>query len=258
MSVKRKLLFVFFLAIFLAGSYFAYVQLHPFFLPDTTPAQTTVPPPPPPPVVTPYVPPSAPEPAVQIPEEEEPDEEEPDPGLVLPVGRLVLTRERTEYVNKSLTLVIPALDKVIPVHDGTSEAVLHAMEAGLYEYAQLPGWGTRNVSLAGHRNTSRGGIITDNAPFYYVDLLKEGDYLYLHDYEWVYRYEWESCFIIEQDDWSVIRTTEYSVVTITSCHPIGISNQRIVVRGRLVEILPYQPGFDFIPSRIDNTATSAD
>jgi sortase (surface protein transpeptidase) len=43
----------------------------------------------------------------------------------------------------------------------------------------------------------------------------------------------------------MIRTAGYSCLTITSCHPIGISDHRIVVRGRLDEIFPYSPDYDF-------------
>ncbi|MDR0469301.1 MAG: class E sortase, partial [Peptococcaceae bacterium] len=173
-------------------------------------------------------------------------ESEEDPSSSLPVGKLVITNERKQYEDQTLTLAIPALDLTCPVYDGTSTEVLNQMGAGLYEYAQLPGRGNRNTSMAGHRNTSRFGIITDNAPFYYIDLLKEGDFLYLYDDESIFRYAWEFCEIVEQDDWDVIRTAGYPCLTITSCHPIGISDHRIIVRGRLDDIFPYQADYVFL------------
>ncbi|MPM00129.1 hypothetical protein SDC9_46352 [bioreactor metagenome] len=134
------------------------------------------------------------------------------------------------------------------VHDGTDDNDL-AKGVGLYDYAQLPGEGNRNVSLAGHRNGVSNGKITDRAPFYYIDTLKDGDYLYLTDSEHIYRYLWESCVIVEADDWSPIYTTGSSCLTITSCHPIGVSDHRIVVRGTLDEILPYDKNFDYIAAQ---------
>ena len=162
----------------------------------------------------------------------------------LPVGKLVVTPERKAYVEDSLTLYIPAIEVTRPVHDGTDEAGL-TRGVGLYEYAQLPGEGNRNVSLAGHRNGLSNGKITDRAPFYYIDTLGEGDYIYLYDSEHIYRYVWESCEIVEEDDWDPIRTTGYSCITLTSCHPIGISDHRIIVRGVLDEILDYDPDYEF-------------
>ena len=241
MSTKRKILFVFFIILTIAGSAVAIQNLWPYLrriVEDPIPTAS---------VTTPVEQPDneEPSPALQIPDEDTPPEE-PSPGNILPVGKLVITKDRKAYADASLTLVIPELNLTCPVYNGTTTEVLSKMGAGLYDYAQLPGAGNRNTSMAGHRNTRRNGIITDKAPFYYIDRLKEGDYLYLYDDESIYRYLWYFCEIVEIDDWSVIRTTDYSCITITSCHPIGISDHRIVVRGKLDEIFPYSEDFDFI------------
>lgn len=181
---------------------------------------------------------------------EEPAPEESD---ALPVGKLVISPERTAYEDGALTLTIPALGVVRTVHDGTDSEDLQK-GVGLYEYAQLPGEGNRNVSIAGHRNGISNGKITDRAPFYYVDTLMEGDYLYLADSENIYRYLWESCTIVEADDWTPIYTTGSSCITLTSCHPIGVSDHRIVVRGTLDRIFPYDDAFDYQASQTDDKA----
>ena len=142
--------------------------------PAPTPSPTAVPLPEPVPEGTPEPEPTA----SAIPEEVD--------GL--PVGKWVITAERKAYVEDSLTLYLPAIQITRAVHDGTDAATLNR-GVGLYEYAQLPGEGNRNVSLAGHRNgLDKNGNITDHAPFYYVDQLGEGDYLYLYDSQHVYRY----------------------------------------------------------------------
>lgn len=178
---------------------------------------------------------------------------EPEEVDGLPVGKLVVTEEREAYVDDSLTLYIPALNVKRSVHNGTDDDTLDR-GVGLYEYAQLPGEGNRNVSMAGHRNGLSNGKITDRAPFYYIDTLGEGDYLYLYDSDSIYRYLFEYTEIVEADDWDPIRTTGYSCMTITSCHPIGVSDHRIVVRARLDEIISYDSSYAF-PSNTEEVAS---
>ncbi|MDR0469376.1 MAG: class E sortase [Peptococcaceae bacterium] len=171
-----------------------------------------------------------------------------DPVDMLPHDKLFITSERRRYQDQDLTLIIPKLKKTLPIYDGVSIEVLNK-GVGLYDYAQLPGKGNRNVSVAGHRNTSRFGIITDNAPFYYIDRLEDGDYLYLVGKEEVYRYLYEDTKVIEADDWGPIYSQGFSCLTITSCTPIGIGSHRIVVRGRLDEIFALTEDFSFPVNR---------
>ena len=179
---------------------------------------------------------------------EEPAPSVPPTGVVdgLEVGKWYITPERKAYREGSLTLSLPAISISRAVANGTDAAALNR-GVGLYEYAQLPGEGNRNVSLAGHRNgLDKNGNVTDRAPFYYVDLLGEGDYLYLYDGTSIYRYLYQSTWVVEADDWAPIATTGESCLTITSCTPIGVSDHRIVVRGVLDEIFPYSKDFDFV------------
>ena len=101
------------------------------------------------------------------------------------------------------------------------------------------------MSIAGHRNGRRNGIVNDKAPFYYIDTLEEGDYMYLSDKENIYRYVWHSSDIVESNDWGPIYSQGFSSLTLTSCHPIGISSHRIVVRGKLNAIFPFDDDFEY-------------
>ena len=187
-----------------------------------------------------------------------PSETPEETGDELPVGVWAITEERQAYVEDSLTLYIPCIDITRAVHDGTDEATLNR-GVGLYEYAQLPGEGNRNVSMAGHRNgIDKNGNITPYAPFYYIDQVGEGDYLYLYDSEHVYRYLYEKTWVVEPDDWGPIATAGYSCITITSCTPIGVSDHRIVVRGALDQIFDYTEDFDFIAHVPEEEATESD
>lgn len=177
-------------------------------------------------------------------------EEDPPPRI-----GLFITESRKQYQDSSLILRIPVLNLTTYVCDGTERDDLRR-GVGMYDYSQLPGEGNRNVSLAGHRNNIVSGKITDDAPFYYIDTMAEGDYLYLYNGKNVYRYCYLDTSVIEQDDWSVIYTQGFSCITITSCHPIGISDHRIVVRGKLDNILPYSEDFDFLASKPESPALS--
>lgn len=187
-----------------------------------------------------------------------PSETPEETGDELPTGVWAITEERQAYVEDSLTLYIPCIDITRAVHDGTDEATLNR-GVGLYEHAQLPGEGNRNVSMAGHRNgIDKNGNITPYAPFYYIDQVGEGDYLYLYDSEHVYRYLYEKTWVVEPDDWGPIATAGYSCITITSCTPIGVSDHRIVVRGALDQIFDYTEDFDFIAHVPEEEATESD
>lgn len=174
-----------------------------------------------------------------LPEEPEPAPEEPaNEEDNLPHDKLFITVERQHYKAGDLRLVIPRISFDKGVEDSTSEADLERAP-GLYAYAQLPGEGNRNVSIAGHRY---------KRDFYYIDTVVTGDYMYLVDAEHVYRYLHESSFVIEPDDWGPIYSQGFSCLTTTTCTPIGISDHRLVVRGKLDAIFPYTEDFEFLMS----------
>ena len=132
----------------------------------------------------------------------------------------------------------------MPVLDGVDAQTL-LRGVGLYDYAQLPGEGGANTSIAGHRNGLRGGKITDNMPFYYINTLTEGDYLYLQDSEQIYQYLWECTEVIEPSNWGPIYNQGYACVTLTTCTPIGVADHRLVVRGALVDTIPLSGDYDY-------------
>lgn len=166
----------------------------------------------------------------------------------LPHDKLFITVERQKYEDGDLQLVIPKLEIDDPIWDGTTDADL-AKGACLFDYAQLPGEGNRNVSLAAHRNGRRGGIVTDDGLFYYIHELAEGDLLYLHDKEKIYVYRYLDTKVVEADDWGPIYSQGFSVLTLTSCEPIGISTHRMIVRADLQEIVDYDPNYVYDASK---------
>ena len=171
-----------------------------------------------------------------------------NPALVedngLPKDQLYVTDARKGYADGALRLIIPKLGVDVPVLDGVDAQTL-LRGVGLYDYAQLPGEGGANTSIAGHRNGLRGGKFTDNMPFYYINTLTEGDYLYLQDSEQIYQYLWECTEVIEPSNWGPIYNQGYACVTLTTCTPIGVADHRLVVRGALVDTIPLSGDYDY-------------
>jgi sortase A len=132
-------------------------------------------------------------------------------------------------VGEPLTrLEIPKIDVDVVVVEGTTLSALQA-GAGHYPKTPLPGE-DGNVAIAGHRTTY-------GKPFNRMDELSPGDKVILTTPIGRHVYEVETRpRVVEFDDWSVIR--EYpkngSFLTLTSCHPEGSADYRIVVRARLI------------------------
>lgn len=177
--------------------------------------------------------------------------EEPEDGL--PTDKVFVTDTRKNYQSGDLRLIIPKLDVDESILNGVDEQTLLQGE-GLYDYAQLPGEGRANTSIAGHRNWIRGGKITLDQPFSFLDTLVEGDYLYLVYGENIYQYLFEYQEVVEPDDWGPIYKTDHSCVTLTTCTPVGVSDHRLIVRGALVDIIPLSDDYAY-PANAEEEAS---
>lgn len=167
--------------------------------------------------------------------EEEDAQPDGDPVMDLTDATLTASVTREAYTDSSMRLVIPKLQLDLPVLDGTSVSTL-LRGIGLYDGSQLPTEDNANVSIAGHRNDIRHGKVIDTYPFYRLNTLTEGDYLYLVYQEQVYQYQWEGTWVIEPTDWTVIDNQGHDCLTLTTCTPIGVADHRLVVRGELVNV----------------------
>jgi sortase A len=156
-------------------------------------------------------------------------------------------------------IVIPDIDVDTVVVSGTSPAALRA-GAGHYPSTVLPGQ-DGNVGIAGHRTTY-------GRPFNRIDELSGGDEIWLQtpvgDFQYVVsappaggdcraysemdeaRPDSAAC-VTHPRDWSVVGETDDAVLTLTSCHPKGSAQQRIIIRAELAERHPpgtYDDGED--------------
>lgn len=125
-------------------------------------------------------------------------------------------------------LEIPKLNVDVVVVEGTSLAALRA-GAGHYPDTPLPGE-PGNVAIAGHRTTY-------GRPFNRLDELTAGDKVILTTPIARHVYEISGDpFVVEPTDWSPIEEfpRRGSFLTLTSCHPEGSADYRIVTRARLI------------------------
>jgi sortase A len=112
-------------------------------------------------------------------------------------------------------------------------ATLSQLRAGPVHYPESdrPG-GAGNLAIAGHRSTY-------GSPFWAIDELIEGDTIHVMDRqgrEWVYAYQEQR--VVEPTDVWVIgedpRATGVPTITLTTCHPRGSAQLRLIVWGELV------------------------
>jgi len=123
-------------------------------------------------------------------------------------------------------LYIPRIDLGVEIFDGTTPEILKK-GPGVYPEGVKPGQ-HGNLCIAGHRNAHK-------CEFWYLDRVKPGDPIFVTIGEVSYRYETERVWVIARNDWSVIKPTGYNCVTLTTCHPLGSTEKRLVVRARLVQ-----------------------
>lgn len=125
-------------------------------------------------------------------------------------------------------LEIPKLDVDVVVVEGTSLAALRA-GAGHYPESALPGE-RGNVAIAGHRTTY-------GRPFNRMDELAPGDKVILTTPVARHVYEISGDpFVVAPTDWSPIEEfpERGSFLTLTTCHPEGSADYRIIARARLI------------------------
>lgn len=158
-----------------------------------------------------------------------------------PEDTLFIERDRAEYKDRDLRLIIPSMNINDDVMNGTSNSSLkHG--PGLYDVAQIPRPGYNvNTSLAGHRaGYGRYGNL-----FKEIEELKENDRIYLVDKEYIYIYEYVDSKVVEPSDISVLYLQGFTCLTLTSCHPLGSNTQRIVVRAKLIDYIEYKEDYEY-------------
>lgn len=134
---------------------------------------------------------------------------------------------RTIEPGEALTRIqIPALGVDTIVVEGTTLSALQA-GAGHYQDSALP-CEQGNAAIAGHRTTY-------GKPFAEVDDLAAGDQITLETPvgRCTYRVTGRP-FITTPTDFGVLDPGSGSALTLTTCHPPGSAEQRLIVRAKLI------------------------
>ncbi|MEG0803636.1 MAG: sortase, partial [Pygmaiobacter sp.] len=75
---------------------------------------------------------------------------------------------------------------------------------------------------------------------------------------YLFTYEYVETKVVKADDWSMMYCTEdYSAITLSSCHPMSTSEDRMCVRGRLLSITLLEGAVPLTAEEIHQGARSA-
>lgn len=140
---------------------------------------------------------------------------------------LSVVYETIPAVNENFaTMTIYKLNRILPIIQGTEEKQL-SQGVGHVLSSVLPGEND-NLVLAGHRETSFRGL----------DKLIIGDLIHIQTDLGEFIYEVDNTRIVEDNDTSVIISTDYASLTLVTCYPfnwVGSAPQRYIVTATLIQ-----------------------
>lgn len=127
-------------------------------------------------------------------------------------------------------IVIPAIDVDLPIYHYTSDDVL-TVGVGHLENSSLPvGGESTHCLLTGHSALPEAKLFSD------LEKLELGDKFYIKTLNEVLCYEVDSILTVQPYDTSALQIIEgRDLVTLITCTPYGVNNQRLLVRGTRVE-----------------------
>jgi len=136
--------------------------------------------------------------------------------------------ERLELGQPLGRIVIPKLG-IDPVFvNGTRWGADLSRGPGRFPETELPGMGTV-TAIAGHRTTF-------GAPFRHIDDLEPGDEITLELAYGTFRYSVTGHEIVDDEDWTEIRSLGFDTLVLSACHPLYSASQRWIVQARLTEV----------------------
>ena len=133
-------------------------------------------------------------------------------------------------------IVIPRLHLRMQIVSGISDDRL-ALGVGWYRRGPKPGT-NGNIGLAGHRTTYP-------APFFFLDKMRVADSVILIVRNEMHRYlvkaneAGEPYDVVKPNNIGVLAYLGYDSVTLTTCTPIGTTNERLIVHAKLMKRSPF-------------------
>ncbi len=135
-----------------------------------------------------------------------------------------------------LKITIPKIEVEWIVNEGTDLKTLKKGPGHIIETV-LPGETGRCV-ISGHRTTY-------GAPFYKVDLLEIGDFIYLETKNgFLFTYSVTGTQVVRPEDVYILKGTNKKELLLTACEPKFSGAKRIVIFAELLEIFPLEMTFN--------------
>lgn len=133
-----------------------------------------------------------------------------------------------QEITSNTIIKIEKIDLKLPVLKGIAE---ESLKYGIGSFRNDIGPGDLgNYSLAGHRSYTYGSM------FNRLDELQEGDSIEIVQNKQNFVYKVVDTFIVNPEDtWVLKNEKNKKTITLVTCHPIRIANQRLIVKGELVE-----------------------
>lgn len=128
-------------------------------------------------------------------------------------------------------LIIPTIGVHIAVVEGSDESVLYR-GAWRRPNSSTPDKGGNTV-ITGHRFHY---IPPNNKTFYNLNKLEIGSKVFIFWNEVEYVYQIYEKFVVEPNQIEIEGPTQENILTLYTCHPLWTADQRLVVRGKLLEI----------------------
>ena len=172
-------------------------------------------------------------------------------GNIVSVAELAAAQARKEYQNGQMRIRIPRLELDWMVI-GTDDSAALKLGPCLFEKSPLPTMPGGNVCIAAHREVY-------GAWFLHMDDMRMGDKIYLiYDGQvFIYQVVLEP-YITDPHDWSITdKIPEYNAVTLMTCHPIGTSKSRMIVRGQLIKVIPIEESPEDMANQAQQDAEEA-
>lgn len=132
----------------------------------------------------------------------------------------------TPAPKQGIRIQIPALNIDAPIVQGDEPEQLKK-GVGQHIGTANPGE-VGNMVLTGHNDTY-------GEVFRYLDRLKPGNKIIIYTFARSYSYTIEGSILVKPDQVEVMNPTPYESVTLISCYPYMVDNQRIIVRARLLK-----------------------
>jgi len=157
---------------------------------------------------------------------EEPPSDSENTSATAPSKKPLMSAEE---IQKRMTgvLIIDKIDLKMVIMDGVDEETLRVAAGRMTETGNFDEIG--NVVLAGHRSYTLGKY------FNRLDELEPGDKIVVQTKSKTLEYEVFKKHIIEPDDFSITKQSDTEkILTLFTCHPVVIANQRLVVHARQI------------------------